>query len=120
MILADTSVWINHLREGRSRLTDALNDDLVLIHPFVVGELACGNLRNRGEVLALLGELPAAPVATDAEALQFIEGRRLMGIGLRYVDVHLLASATLSTSARLWTLDRRLAEVAAKLKVGYS
>lgn len=112
MVLADTSVWIDHLRRGNPRLVAALEDGQVATHPFVIGEIACGNLRNRTEVLALLHHLPLAPVATDREALGFIERRRLMGLGIGYVDVHLLASAALGDALELWTLDTRLSAVA--------
>lgn len=112
MLLADTSLWIDHLRRGNRRLAAALEEGNVATHPFVIGELACGNLRNRVEVMALLQQLPTAPVATDLEALAFIEQRRLMGLGIGYVDVHLLASVALSDGIRLWTLDVRLAALA--------
>ena len=115
MILVDTSVWIDHLRSGEPLLVAALEGGRVLMHPFVLGELACGNLANRSEVLELLGGLPAAPSATDPEALEFIERRTLMGQGIGYIDVHLLASIALSGDARLWTRDRRLAAVATEL-----
>ena len=120
MILVDTSVWVDHLRDGTPALAAALEQGRVLTHPFVLGELACGNLKNRGEVLQLLGELPAAPMATDPEALDFIERRALMGRGIGYVDVHLLASVALAGTARLWTRDKRLAAVAADLKLAYA
>jgi hypothetical protein len=120
MILADTSVWVDHLREGAPALAVALEQAGVLMHPFVRGELACGNLKNRGEVLRLLGELPAAPLATDAEVLDFIEQRALMGRGLGYIDVHLLASVALAGSARLWTRDKRLATVATALNLAHA
>lgn len=116
-ILADTSVWVDHLRSANAKLATLLDKGLVLGHPLVVGELACGNLRNRRELLALLGELPGAPVATAAEALAFIETHRLMGRGVGYVDVHLLASVALTDDARIWTLDKRLATVASGLKL---
>ena len=119
MILADTSVWIDHMRGRRSHFSAALENDLVLVHPFVIGELACGNLRDRNEVLALLQDLPLAVTATDAEVLAFIERRKLMGRGLGYIDVHLLASAALSGTARLWTHDRRLAAVAVQLGLAH-
>ena len=115
MILVDTSVWIDHLRSGEPLLVAALEGGRVMMHPFVLGELACGNLANRSEVLELLGGLPAAPSATDPEALEFIERRTLMGQGIGYMDVHLLASIALSGDARLWTRDRRLAAVATEL-----
>jgi predicted nucleic acid-binding protein len=115
VILVDTSVWIDHLRSGEPLLVAALEGGRVMMHPFVLGELACGNLANRSEVLELLGGLPAAPTATDPEALDFIERRTLMGQGIGYIDVHLLASIALSGDARLWTRDRRLAAVATEL-----
>lgn len=111
MILVDTSVWVEHLRRGLPRLATLLQDGEVLIHPWVIGELACGTLRNRRRVLDLLQGLPAVTVARDAEVLLLIERDQLMGRGIGYVDAHLLASARLS-HARLWTLDRRLAAAA--------
>jgi hypothetical protein len=116
-MLVDTSVWVDHLRSGVPALAAALDAGEVLMHPFVLGELACGNLKNRAEVLHLLRELPAVPVATDAEALAFIEHRALMGQGIGYIDVHLLAAVALAGTARLWTRDRRLAAVATSLKL---
>lgn len=115
MILVDTSVWIDHLRSGDTLLERALESGQVLMHPFVVGELACGNLQQRDEVLRLLEDLPSAPTATDREVLDLIERRALMGRGIGYIDVHLLASTALAADARLWTRDRRLARVAAEL-----
>jgi predicted nucleic acid-binding protein len=117
VILVDTSIWIDHFRDTDPALAAALERGQVLMHPFVRGELACGNLRNRREVLELLGQLPAAPSATDAEALAFIERRALMGRGIGYIDAHLLASVALTGTARLWTRDRRLAAVAAELNL---
>lgn len=119
MILVDTSVWVDHLRQGAPVLSAALEQSNVLMHPFVLGELACGNLRNRSEVLQLLAVLPGAPMATDAEAMDFIERRALMGRGIGYIDVHLLASVSLAGTTQLWTRDRRLAEVAEDLKLAY-
>ena len=117
MILVDTSVWIDHFRRTEPRLVAALDREDVLVHPFVVGELACGNLRNRRGILALLRRLPEAPSATDEEALTLIERRSLSGRGIGFVDVHLLASVVLHGTARLWTGDRLLAQVAADLEV---
>ena len=111
MILVDTSVWVEHLRHGLPRLATLLQGGEVLIHPWVIGELACGNLRNRQQILELLQGLPMATVASDAEVLLLIEGDRLMGRGIGYVDAHMLASARLS-HCRLWTQDRRMAAVA--------
>lgn len=119
MILVDTSVWIDHLRAGDVDLATLLNGSQVLMHPFVLGELACGNLRNRNEVLALLKDLPRAAVATDDEVLFFIERHTLMGRGIGYVDAHLLAAVTLGDSARLWTRDKRLRAVADSLALSY-
>ena len=115
MILVDTSVWIDHLRRGDPALITVLEAGRVLTHPFVVGELACGRLRRRAEILELLRALPRAPVATDEEALAFIERRHLMGRGIGYLDIHLLASVALAGTARLWTRDRRLAAAAEDL-----
>jgi predicted nucleic acid-binding protein len=120
VILVDTSVWIDHLRSGEPLLVAVLEGGRVMMHPFVLGEVACGNLANRSEVLELLGGLPAAPTATDPEALEFIERRTLMGRGIGYIDVHLLASIALSDDARLWTRDRRLAAVATELDLAFS
>lgn len=100
-------------------LSEALEKGWVMVHPFVLGELACGNLENRDEVLGLLGELPSVVTATDSEALQFIERRALMGRGIGYIDVHLLASAVLDGTARLWTLDRRLWAAAEELGLAF-
>lgn len=111
MILVDTSVWVEHLRHGLTRLDTLLQEGEVLIHPWVIGELACGQLRNRRDVLELLQGLPAAVVASDAEVLLLIERNQLMGRGIGYVDAHLLASARLS-HCRLWSLDRRLVALA--------
>jgi predicted nucleic acid-binding protein len=119
VILVDTSVWIDHLRKGEPALIAALETGQVLMHPFVVGELACGSLDNRTELLSLLRDLPQAPVATDAEALGFIERHALMGRGIGYLDVHLLASVALAGRARLWTRDKRLAIVADSLKLTF-
>ncbi|MBI3560246.1 MAG: type II toxin-antitoxin system VapC family toxin [Gammaproteobacteria bacterium] len=119
MILVDTSVWLDHLRVGDAELAALLNGSLVLMHPFVLGELACGNLRNRVEVLALLKDLPRAAVATDEEMLFFIERHALMGRGIGYIDAHLLAAATLGDVVRLWTRDKRLRTVADTLALAY-
>jgi predicted nucleic acid-binding protein len=115
MILVDTSVWIDHLRKGNTRLNSLLLNATVLIHPFVIGELACGNLHNRNRILNLLGDLPASRVADDREVLFFIERNELMGRGIGYIDAHLLASVSLSDAASLWTVDRKLNDVAVQL-----
>lgn len=117
MVLADTSVWISHIRSGEPDLVRLLEAGLVLMHPFVLGELACGNLSNREDTLADLATLPTAARASDKEVMVLIERHRLWGLGIGWVDAHLLASA-LITPCRLWTLDRRLAEAGVRLGVG--
>lgn len=116
MFLVDTSVWIEHFRKGQPNLADRLADGLVLMHPFVSGELACGNLKDRTAILAALAALPMVQPATDSEVLHLIENRRLWGRGLGWVDVHLLASALLS-HCRFWSLDKRLSHAAAALSL---
>lgn len=114
MIVVDTSVWIDHLRAGDGRLTALLNAGRVLAHPFVIGELACGNLRQGSDVLNSLSRLPQAPVASQQEVIFFIESKAINGRGIGFVDAHLLASAAIATSY-LWTSDKRLRKVAADL-----
>ncbi|MHC5008180.1 MAG: type II toxin-antitoxin system VapC family toxin [Planctomycetota bacterium] len=116
MILVDTSVWVDHLRRGNASLSTRLDTAEVLCHPFIIGELACGNLTRRKEILSLLAKLPESTVADHDEVLTFVETTRLMGSGIGWVDAHLLASVVLSR-ARFWTLDRHLGEVAASLGV---
>jgi predicted nucleic acid-binding protein len=118
MVLVDTSVWVSHLRATHADLADLLNDGEVACHPFIVGELACGNLKNRAVILSLLEALPTASTVDHEEALTFIESHGLMGKGLGYVDVHLLASAALS-GIPLWTLDKRLEQAADLLRISY-
>ena len=115
MILVDTSVWVDHLRTGDKALADLLETGTVLVHPFVIGELALGNLRRREIVLDALAGLPRASVATDMEALHFIDRHALFGRGLGYVDAHLLAAARLTAGTELWTKDKRLHGVAVEL-----
>jgi predicted nucleic acid-binding protein len=119
VILADTSVWIDHLRSSEPKLAAALEGGRVMTHPFVIGELACGNLKNRSEVLKLLGDLPAAPTATDSEVLGLIERRALMGRGVGYLDVYLLASVALVGDTRLWTRDKNLGGAAAEMDLAF-
>ena len=114
MVLADTSVWIDHFRRREPALADRLSEGLVLLHPFVFGELACGNLKHRAAILSDLDALPQSRLASDAEVLQLIEDRRLWGRGLGWIDAHLVASALLS-NCRFWTLDKKLATVATEL-----
>ena len=118
MILVDTNVWIKHLRESDAELISQLNIGFVACHPFVIGELACGNLGNRAEILMLLQALPSSPVVEATEILEFIENNSLMERGLGYVDIHLLASAIIGNVV-LWTYDRRLNDTAIELGVSY-
>lgn len=111
MILVDTSVWVDHLRHKNLQLTKLLLDGHVMSHPFVIGEIACGYLLNRGEVLDLLNTLPQTELATDEEVFKLIETQHLYGKGIGWVDVHLIASAVLS-ECFIFTLDRKLGMVA--------
>jgi predicted nucleic acid-binding protein len=115
-MLVDTSVWVDHLRRRNVTLTGLLEQAQVWTHSFVVGELACGNLAQRAKILGSLAALPHAPVATHDEALAFLETHRLMGQGLGWIDVHLLASAKLA-KLPFWTMDKRLAAVATDLQL---
>ena len=119
MILVDTSVWVDHLRRGDAQLVDLLDRAKVVMHPFVVGEIACGSLRDRSSILELLQDLPAAAVANSAEVLGFIERHVLHGQGIGYVDVHLLASVALTQGAQLWTRDKCLHAVAVALRCAF-
>ena len=114
MILADTSVWIDHLRRGNARLVTLLEEAQVSGHPFVTGEIALGNLKQRREILSLLADLPQIPLADHDEVLRFVTDHKLAGSGLGWVDAHLLVAALLGNS-QLWTLDSRLATVASRL-----
>lgn len=119
MILVDTSVWVDHLRAGEPQLVELLNANRVLVHPFIIGELACGNLHNRKTVLSLLRKLPTVRLATDDEVLFFIERHGLMGSGIGYLDVHLLAAMSLTGIVRLWTRDQRLGTVAESMRLAF-
>jgi len=116
MVLVDSSVWVAHLRQGAIGLDTLLHEGRVVCHPFIVGELACGNLRNRREIISLLETLPGAIRPEPEEVMQFIDNYRLMGKGLGYIDMHLLAAARL-TGVPLWTLDKKLHEVAKQLQL---
>jgi len=108
MILVDTSIWIEHLRRSDERLRRLLELGQVLTHPYVIGEVALGSLRNRDAILGALRNLPQATVATDHEVLRFIQQNSLYGVGIGYLDAHLLAAVRLSPAARLWTANQRL------------
>ena len=118
MVLVDTSVWVSHLRDGNVELANLLNDGRVLCHPFIVGELACGNLKDRAVILSFLQLLPMSIEAEHDEVLSFIENNRLMGKGMGYVDVHLITSAVL-TDVPIWTLDKKLAQTADRVHKNY-
>ena len=120
MILADTSVWVDHLQRGNATLAHCLGRGEVLAHPYVLGELALGSLRQRTQVLEALSQLPMATVATDAEVLDFIARQSLFGRGIGYVDAHLLAAARLTPACWLWTLDKRLQAAATALGLAWT
>lgn len=120
MILVDTSVWVNHLRTADGGLAGLLDAGMVLVHPFVIGELALGNLHRRETVLGTLRDMPCAPLASDEEVLHLIDRQALSGSGVGYVDAHLLASVRIYAGARLWTEDKRLARVATRLGLARS
>jgi len=119
MVLVDTSVWIQHFRKGCKGLSDLLNESDVACHPFIVGELACGYLKNRKEILSLLQALPMLPLVDPDEYFSFIDTHRLFGKGLGFVDIHILASARL-TSNWLWTFDNALVTTSAQFKMAYT
>lgn len=119
MILVDTSVWIEHIHKRVPRLALAMEAGLVLTHPFVIGELACGGIKARRKFLDLLAELPSAPIVHHAEAIALIELRALMGKGLSYPDVHLLASTAIADDVRLWTNDKKLLAAAESMNLAY-
>jgi len=118
LILADTVIWVDHLNRGSVPEMAALLDaEQITMHPFVLGEIALGFLRNRAAILRDLADLPQATEADDAEVLALVERQSLFGTGLGWVDAHLLASALLTPETRLWTRDRRLKEAAERLGV---
>ncbi|MBK7814699.1 MAG: type II toxin-antitoxin system VapC family toxin [Rhodocyclaceae bacterium] len=120
MVLVDTSAWVDHLRRGDPTVGQLLESGRVLAHSFVIGEIACGTLRARAEIMGLLGNLPRAPMASDEEVLYFIERQALMGRGLGYIDMHLLAAVAIDGASRLWTRDKRLGLAAAELGLAHA
>jgi predicted nucleic acid-binding protein len=118
MVIVDTSVWILHFREGSKELSGLLNEGSVLCHPFIIGELACGNLKDRAAILSYLKLLPMSIEAEPEEVLSFIESNHLMGQGIGYVDTHLITSAVL-TGVPLWTFDKKLVQIAVSLHINY-
>src|SRR5260370_18617755 len=117
MILVDNSVWIDHLRRGDDALRQLLERGQVLSHPFVIGELATGSLRQREVVLGALQDLPQATMAQEDEVLHFISERNLFGLGIGYIDAHLMAAVQLTPDTLLWTRDKRLHQIARKLSL---
>jgi predicted nucleic acid-binding protein len=117
-ILVDTSVWIEHFRTDSPALRELLEEDVVLCHPLVIGELACGNMKHRSDILGFLAALPSTPTIEYDELLVFIETHKLFGLGLGWIDVHLLAS-TLLHQATLWTLDHPLRQAARRLHCSF-
>ena len=118
MVLVDTSVWVEHLRKGDAQLRDLLNQCEVVCHTFVIGELACGHIKSRNQILSLLKALPSTTLVEPDEILFFIEERKLAGLGLGLIDTHLLASSLVSR-VKLWSLDKKLRGVAARLGVAH-
>lgn len=118
MVLVDTSVWVSHFRQTHDGLVELLDNGEVVCHPFIIGELACGNLKNRTTVLSLLEALPAALLVEHEEVLAFIDAHNIMGKGLGFIDVHLLAAALLS-EVTLWTLDKKLDKAAGDVHCRY-
>lgn len=120
MILVDSAIWVDHIRHKMPRLIRLLEDGQGLCHPFVIGEIALGSLRDRQFVLESLSSLPQAPVADHGELLFLLEERRLYSLGIGYVDLHLIASCLLLPGTLLWTRDRRLKATARQLGIDYS
>jgi predicted nucleic acid-binding protein len=118
MVLVDTSVWIDHLRYGNGKLEQLLEEGEAACHPFIIGELACGNLKNRHEIIDLLNRLPQAPSASHREVMYFIENQSLMGRGLGYIDINIMASARIADMS-VWTLDTRLEDAGRRLHINF-
>jgi predicted nucleic acid-binding protein len=119
MVLVDTSVWVSYLRHGNSRLQQLLQESKVVSHPFIIGELACGNIGNRTEIISLMQSLPMLDVVEHEELLLFIEHNKMMGTGLGFVDAHLLAAAMLA-GIPLWTKDKKLKKACSRLSIDFS
>lgn len=118
MILVDSSIWIDHFRKAEPKLVELLGKEAVVVHPYVLGELACGTLRQRKEIISLLHALPQALKVDDDEILFFIEERRLFGRGIGLIDIHLLASCLIGEH-QLWTKDRRLKAIAGTMQIAF-
>jgi predicted nucleic acid-binding protein len=117
MIIVDTSIWIDHIRRQDPVLVSLLDDGKVLVHPFVIGELACGSLPERETFLRLLNDMPSANVAMHDEVMHFIEQGKLYSRGIGYMDMSLLASTRLTAGAKIWTRDKRLKQIASELEL---
>jgi predicted nucleic acid-binding protein len=117
-ILVDTSVWVKHLRENEKNLIRLLEQGLVACHPFIIGELACGGIKNRYEIISMLNDLPSTDILDHYDIMEFIEYRKIMNKGIGYVDVHLLASALVSETA-LWRFDKALRNISKQLSIQY-
>ncbi|MCV9998104.1 VapC toxin family PIN domain ribonuclease [Pararhizobium sp. YC-54] len=115
MVLIDTSIWIDHLRLNEPEVTDLLLQRRLLMHPYIIGEIALGTLRNRSAILGMLAELPTSRLASPAEVLRLVDQNKLFGLGIGYVDAHILASLRLTARSQLWTRDKRLHAAAMKL-----
>ncbi len=119
MVLVDTSVWVSHLRHGNPKLQEMLQEGKVVSHTFIIGELACGNIRNRTEIISLMQSLPMLDSIEHEELLLFIEHNKMMGTGLGFVDVHLMAAAMLA-GIPLWTQDKKLKQACSTLGIDFS
>ncbi len=117
MILADTSVWIDHLRSGNKEMRRLLDQGQIVIHPFIIAELALGSLKDRTTTLALLDNLPQARIARLSELRLMIEARRLYNLGIGLTDAHLIASILIDSPTLLWTRDKRLRHAAENLGI---
>jgi len=120
MVLVDTSIWVDHLRYGDESLSQLLTQGLICCHPMIIGELACGNLQNRSELISMWQNLPMPVEASHQEALYLVETRHLMDKGIGYIDLHLLATCLLTSNTRLWTRDKRLTSIADSLGIAFS
>ena len=120
MILVDTSVWVDHLRSGNTQLSHLLNTTQVVMHPMIIGELACGHLRNRHSLISLWQTLPSITEASHAEALVLLNAHELMGKGIGFIDLHLLAATLLAPGTLLWTMDKRLNGIAQQRSVSFA
>nr|VFJ60242.1 MAG: hypothetical protein BECKFM1743C_GA0114222_102684 [Candidatus Kentron sp. FM]VFJ62368.1 MAG: hypothetical protein BECKFM1743A_GA0114220_103054 [Candidatus Kentron sp. FM]VFK13920.1 MAG: hypothetical protein BECKFM1743B_GA0114221_102993 [Candidatus Kentron sp. FM] len=120
MILVDTAIWVNHLHQRNEELSALLDNDAILIHPFVIGELACGSLRHRRRVLTGLHEIPSIDMVSNRGVMDFIERNALFSVGIGWIDAHLLAATARTEGCQLWTRDKRLQFQAERLNISHS